>query len=157
MMPDLNENTRVYEGMFLVDTAIAATWNDLTSELQAMITRRGGEIIGITRWDERKLAYPIKKHKRGTYVLAFFTLADGDQIAEIERDCRLSERVLRVLLTRADQFSVSDMRLQLGEDINDAVAQKVADARGEKEPREEADEVAVADDEAAPAEGETAS
>ena len=132
-MPTTNP-IRVYEAMFLVDTGDAAIWDDLTKHIEDILGRSGGELIGITRWDERKLAYPVAKQKRGTYVLTFFHMPDGDGVHEIENDCRLSEKILRVLVLKADHFTVADMRLQLGEDTRDDVAGKVMAARGEKEP-----------------------
>ncbi|HUU10543.1 MAG TPA: 30S ribosomal protein S6 [Phycisphaerae bacterium] len=129
-MPSTNP-TRVYEAMFLIDTGDAAVWDDLTKHIESILARSGGLLIGITRWDERKLAYPVGKHKRGTYVLAFFHMASGDGVTEIERDCQLSERIVRTLVLKADHFTVADMRQQLGEDIREEEAQKVYDMRGE--------------------------
>ena len=129
-----DKQTRVYEAMFLVDTGDAAIWDDLTKHIEGILARGGGELVGITRWDERKLAYPVAKHKRGTYVLTFFQMSRGDGVSGIERDCRLSEKILRALVLKADHFTVADMRAQLGEDIREEVAKKVMDARGEKEP-----------------------
>ena len=129
-----DKQTRVYEAMFLVDTGDAAIWDDLTKHVEDILGRSGGELVGITRWDERKLAYPVGKHKRGTYILAFFHMSSGDGMGEIEHDCRLSAKIVRALVLKADHFTVADMRLQLGEDIREDVAKKVMDARGEKEP-----------------------
>ena len=123
--------SRVYETMFLVDSGDAAAWGDLTKHLANIFDRSGADIIGITRWDERKLAFTIKKRKRGTYVLAFFVLKSGAALVEIERDCSLSEKVLRSIILRADHFTVADMRMQLGEDIHEDVAQKLIAERGE--------------------------
>jgi ribosomal protein S6 len=121
----------VYEAMFLVDSGDAAAWGDLAKHLANILTRSGAEIIGITRWDERKLAYTIRKRKRGTYVLGFFVLQKGAAVVEIERDCRLSEKVLRCIILRADHFTVANMRMQLGEDIHEDVAQRLFIERGE--------------------------
>lgn len=123
--------TRVYEAMFLVDSGDAAVWDELTKHLAGLLTRNGAEIIGMTRWDERKLGFTIAGRKRGTYVLAFFGLASGAGVVEIERDCRLSEKVLRSIFLKADHFTVADMRMQLGEDINADAAQKIMTERGE--------------------------
>ena len=128
-----NLASRVYEAMFLVDSGDAASWDDMTKHLTGILTRSGAESIGITRWDERKLAYTVEKRKRGTYVLAFFILTKGEAVAEIERDCRLSEKVLRTLILKADHFTVADMRMQLGEDIHADVAQKLLAERGEQQ------------------------
>jgi len=118
--------------MFLVDSGDAAAWNDLAKHLAGILTRSGADIIGITRWDERKLAYTVARRKRGTYVLAFFVLLKGAAVTEIERDCRLSEKVLRCIILRADHFTVADMRMQLGEDIHEDVAQRLFIERGEE-------------------------
>jgi small subunit ribosomal protein S6 len=125
---------RLYEGMFLVDTGDASMWDDLTAHLDGILARHGAEVIGLARWDERKLAYPIAKRKRGTYVLAFFALADTDGLREMERDCQLSEKVLRVLFLRADHFRIADMRIQLGDDIRDDVAARLTEELGQAEP-----------------------
>ncbi|MCX5674154.1 MAG: 30S ribosomal protein S6 [Planctomycetota bacterium] len=125
-------DSRVYEAMFLVDSGDAAAWSDLAKHLANILTRSGAEIIGITRWDERKLAYTIRKRKRGTYVLGFFVLQKGDAVVEIERDCRLSEKVLRCIILRADHFTVANMRMQLGEDVHEDVAQRLFIERGEE-------------------------
>ena len=119
--------------MFLVDSGDAAVWDELTKHLANVLTRNGAEVVGITRWDERKLAYTIARRKRGIYVLAFFALKNGGAVGEIERDCRLSEKILRTIILKADHFTVADMRMQLGEDIHPDVAQKLMAERGEQE------------------------
>jgi len=124
---------RVYEAMFLVDSGDAASWDDMTKHLANILARNSAEIIGMTRWDERKLIFTVKTRKRGTYVLAFFMLTSGAPVTEIERDCRLSEKVLRALILKADHFTVADMRVQLGDDMRQDVAQKLMADRGEQE------------------------
>jgi small subunit ribosomal protein S6 len=128
-----NQVRRVYEAMFMVDSGDAAQWEDLTKHISGILTRHGAEVVGITRWDERKLAFTIARRKRGTYVLAFFALTKGEPVMEIEHDFLLSEKVLRSLVLKADHFTVADMRMQLGEDIVPAVADSLMAERGEKE------------------------
>jgi len=122
---------RAYEAMFLVDPGDAASWGDLAKHLTGILERYGAQIVGLTRWDERKLAYPVASRKRGTYVLSFFALTGSQAIPQIERDCQLSEKVLRALILRADHFKVADMRMQLGEDVHGDVARRLAEDRGE--------------------------
>jgi len=150
MMPKKN-NRRMYEAMFLMDSGEAAVWEDLSKYLNALLDRHGAEILGLTRWDERKPAYTVGKCKRGTYVLAFFGLGDGSAVVEIERDCQLSEKIARVLVLKADHYKISDMRTQLGEDVRPEVARKLMDERGEKEPLEVPSPAAAAPAAAAPA------
>lgn len=37
--------------------------------LRSIITSRGGEVLRVDRWNKRFLAYPIKRHVEGFYVV----------------------------------------------------------------------------------------
>ena len=50
-------------------------------------------------WGRRKLAYAIDKQTEGTYVLMNLRLA-GLALAEVERNIRLHEQVLRYMFVR---------------------------------------------------------
>ena len=76
--------------------------------VRGMIEKHGGQIQVIKKWDERKLAFEIGKQKRGTYIIAFFK-ALGSTIVPLERDVKLSEDVLRVLITTADHLNETEM------------------------------------------------
>jgi small subunit ribosomal protein S6 len=96
---------KLYEAMFLIDSAEAAKdWDGILELINKMLTRADAEIVSIRKWDERALAYPIRQCTRGTYILSYFR-ADGKKIHEIERDVQLSERIIRVLVLRADQLT----------------------------------------------------
>jgi small subunit ribosomal protein S6 len=96
-----------YEAMFLLGPSGADAEKALAI-VRAMIEKHGGQIQVIKKWDERKLAYEIGKQKRGTYIIAFFTAA-GPAVTALERDVKLSEDVLRVLVTRADHLNEKEM------------------------------------------------
>jgi small subunit ribosomal protein S6 len=90
--------------MFLFDSSFAADLSKAQAEIKRILDRAEAEIVFCRRWDERKLAYEIKGHKRGTYVLTYFTCRP-DALPAIERDARLSESVLRVLLLKAEHVT----------------------------------------------------
>jgi len=100
---------RQYEGMFLFPQSVTADLEAASAHVRESITRHGGEIVSLVKWDERRLAYDIQGNKRGVYFLAYFT-APTSAIASIERDCNLSERMLRALLIRADHLSMEQMQ-----------------------------------------------
>ena len=89
---------RTYEGMFLLDSGQAVKdWEATVAGVTSVLERYGAELLLNGKWDERKLAYSIKKQKRGTYYLAYFT-APTDAIAKIRADLTLREEVLRFLI-----------------------------------------------------------
>jgi len=89
---------RLYEGMFLVDSALAtADWEGTLAFVENILKRADAEVVAIRKWGERKLAYDIEHKTRGTYILAYFK-AEGSRIAGIEKDVLLSEKIMRVLI-----------------------------------------------------------
>ncbi len=91
---------RLYEAMFVVHNDRARSDHEgVVKELTSMIERAGGKLVNLDKWEERRLAYQIHKHKRATYYLSHFD-APPDAVAKLERMCRLSDWVLRALVVR---------------------------------------------------------
>jgi len=99
----------LYEGMFLVDSALAASdWDGVLDLIKSILTRSEAEIVSLSKWDERKLAYEINKKSRGTYLLCYFKVA-GEKVKDIERDVKLSEKIMRVLILSTEPMSQEDL------------------------------------------------
>ncbi len=88
-----------YEAMFLFDNAAVHDWAAIDQEVRRLCGRINAELLVCVKYDERKLAYEIKRRKRGTYVLAYLN-APPERIGELERDVRLSDVILRALVLR---------------------------------------------------------
>ncbi len=130
---------RLYEAMFLVDSAAQADWDSTSLAAKNILEKAGAEIVSMKRWDERKLTYEIAGRDRGTYILCYFH-ADGQKIRQIERDAQLSEKILRVLILAASGRETSgDVA---GRPVPDDVSDKKEDiergitSRGPKKPDE---------------------
>ncbi len=91
----------LYEGLFLMSPTASGNLADSLSHISEILARASAEVLVLKKWDERKLAYPIHGQKRGLFLLTFFK-AKAAQIANIDRDCNLSEQVVRALIVKAD-------------------------------------------------------
>jgi small subunit ribosomal protein S6 len=60
-----------------------------------------GEVTSIDVWGRRTLAYPIKNHREGVYVL-FQAKISPSAILELERNLKLSEEIIRYLLVKTE-------------------------------------------------------
>jgi small subunit ribosomal protein S6 len=88
---------REYEAMFLLDNeAATADFDGVAGQVDAILGKHGAEIVHKEKWDERKLAYEIKGHRRATYYLVYFR-APTSALRDIDGDMHLSEVVLRWL------------------------------------------------------------
>jgi len=100
---------KLYEGMFLVDSGKAASdWDGVNAAINKILDRAEAEIVSIRKWDDRRLAYDIKRTSRGTYMLCYFK-AEGQKIQGIEKDVQLSENVIRVLILSTEQMTQEDI------------------------------------------------
>src|SRR2546423_2715292 len=99
----------VYECMFLLDpNKVAGDVPGAAKQLQTVFERNHAEMLASRPWDERRLAYPVKGHKKGLYYLIYIRL-DGKNLINIERDFSLNEMVLRSLTLRIDPKMVDTM------------------------------------------------
>jgi len=123
---------RLYEGLFLVDSAEAASdWDGVIGAIEKILSRAECEVVSLKKWDERKLAYDLKKKSRGTYILVYFN-SDPLKIGAIERDVQLSEQILRVMVLKTDQMSEED------------IARETPQAKAEREEAEAAEKAEAA-------------
>ena len=92
----------VYEGMFILDSnRFGRDAEAVSGRIHDVIQKAGGEILVSRLWEERRLAYPIKGHRKGTYWLTYFRL-DSSQLSGIRRQFQLSEDILRMLFLKVD-------------------------------------------------------
>jgi small subunit ribosomal protein S6 len=86
----------------------------LKDRINAIIGTFGGEVVYQEDWGKRKLAYPIQKEVRGQYTHVVYT-GKGDVVAEIERNLRLQDSVLRFLtINLAKEFKKDVYLKELG-------------------------------------------
>jgi len=92
-----------YEALYIIkpdmeDEARAA----LIARFAAIVTDDGGEVENIDEWGNRKLAYPIDYIGEGYYVLMNFK-AKPALPAELERNYKISEDIMRYMVVRKDE------------------------------------------------------
>ena len=98
--PVLPHGQRLYEAMWLVDVNTAReNFGKVMSGIKELIEKSGGAWLNGDKWEERRLAYPIKKRKRGLYIISHFSLPT-ESMAKLERNIQISDVVLRALITK---------------------------------------------------------
>jgi small subunit ribosomal protein S6 len=61
-----------------------------------------GQIIKVSPWGRRRLAYPISGQREGSYFIVVFE-APSEAIEELERGLNITEEVMRHLVTRIER------------------------------------------------------
>lgn len=66
------------------------------------ITSAGGQILKVAPWGRRRLAYPIDRHREGSYHIILFQ-APADSLVDLEHTLLITEEVIRHLVTRDER------------------------------------------------------
>jgi len=93
---------REYEIIFIIHSDLDENaTNEIVDRVKGWITEAGGIINQIDPWGKKKLAYPIRKQTEGQYFLLKTQMAPSS-VADLERNLRYVEPVLRYLITAID-------------------------------------------------------
>src|SRR5262245_23482899 len=129
--------------MFILDSnRYARDAAGTVAEIPNAIEQFGGKMLASRLWEERRLAYPIKGHRKGTYWLTYFQLP-GDQLTSLNRQFQLNESIIRSLTLKIDP-RISDAMVQHALTGGGPMAERKAKAEEEAKaaPAENGQEVA---------------
>jgi len=124
-----------YETTFITRSdATDETMKTFQERLNGIVTEFGGTVVLNEDWGKRKLAYTIEKESRGHYTYVVYTGKPG-VVAEIERNLRLSENILRFLSVNLDEeFKEENFRKRRAE-IQAAAQKREAEREARREER----------------------
>lgn len=97
---------RPYEVIVILDPALSEEEVEtLVNDISETITRANGKVSEVQKWGRKRLAYEVKKRREGNYVL-FRVEADPQVVSNLERNFKISEKVLKYLTVRLKEGSV---------------------------------------------------
>lgn len=109
--------TQTYEAMFLLDNQVVREdWKKAKTLVTDTLRKHGAKVLCARRWDERRLAYSIRRRQRATYCLAFYEMGSDGGGAALRRDLDLNENVLRYLMLQRDALPPGEIERAAAED-----------------------------------------
>ncbi|MDR0630580.1 MAG: 30S ribosomal protein S6 [Holosporales bacterium] len=96
---------KFYEVVFIVkQDASASHVEAVTRDIVSIVENYGGEVTKTEFCGLRILAYPIKKNKKGHYVLLNIAIGTNG-IKELERKMKLNEDIIRSLIINVEMLN----------------------------------------------------
>lgn len=125
---DVPGTQREYETIYILrPDATTEQIHDVNTRVRKVIESAEGKLIRVDNWGKRKLAYEIKKQLKGIY-LYWLYLGGSQLVAEIERNLRMLDLVIRYYTVRVDEDVNPDARpSQMDEESFAATATTVPD------------------------------
>ena len=152
----MSEVVRKYELIYIHPGNLPSEDVEAVDEtLNGTLERMAGELLHREDWGVRTLAYPVKKHAEGRYILLRIA-CPSDCLKEIERRFKITESVIKFLSVRLPDDYVQEVvpvepeeaSEEISEkEVSEVVAEKVAEEENVEETREEEGvEAAVAEE-----------
>lgn len=92
-----------YEHVFLARQDLSQAQVDaLATQATEIIESNEGKVVKTETWGLKNLAYKIDRNRKAHYVMLAFD-APGQVVAELERQTRINEDVIRYLTIRVDE------------------------------------------------------
>jgi ribosomal protein S6 len=103
-----------YELFYLVGESKESQLDRIKGEVVEIVKVEGGSFVEGEKFEKRKLAYPVRKEIRGTYVAKRFTLPDKDEreadadrgeedaVSRMTRRLNLYRDILRFIIVKAE-------------------------------------------------------
>ena len=141
-----------YETMFIVDldigeTAVKAEVDKFTGLISA-----NAELVEVTEWGKRRLAYPINDKPEGYYVVASFK-SEPAFPSELERNYKNDEAIMRSLTVKLEFEAVKHEKPMIAEEVSfSSDDEPVAEKKVEEEAAPVAEEAPAEEVAEAPAE-----
>ena len=89
-----------YQLLYIIDNGLGEEEKQAqVDKYNELIVSLGGTVDATDKWGTRKFAYPIDKKTEGYYVHVKFS-ANADVPAEIDRQMRISDVIIRQMITR---------------------------------------------------------
>ncbi len=93
-----------YEHVFIARQDITASQVEgITADFSKVIEENEGKVAKTEYWGLKNLAYKIKKNRKGHYILMNID-APHAAVAEMERQARLHDDILRFMTIRVDEL-----------------------------------------------------
>jgi small subunit ribosomal protein S6 len=109
----------LYEHIFLARQDVSAQQvEELTNALTEVLVAGGGKITKNEYWGLKSLSYRIRKNRKAHYSLLNID-APATAVAEMERQMRINEDILRFLTVRVDELEEGPSAMMQKRDRDD--------------------------------------
>jgi small subunit ribosomal protein S6 len=122
----------LYEHIFLARQDVSPQQvEELTNAFTEVITQGGGKVSKNEYWGLKSLSYRIKKNRKAHYTLLNID-APHTAVAEMERQQRLNEDILRFMTIRVDELEEGPSAMMQKRDRDDERGDRPGGPRGDR-------------------------
>ncbi len=97
----------LYESLFIIRPSVSdEETNALIDKMKGVADRTGAQFIKAENLGKKKLAYEVRRERKGTYAYFYFK-APNHTVGELERAYRLEDNIIKFLTIHLEKELVS--------------------------------------------------
>ncbi len=127
---------RYYETIFIVNPDLNdEDYQAALARSREVIEKQKGVVVKVQEWGKQRLAYPIQKKERGSYILVNYC-GDAGTSAELERILKLDDRILKSMTVKLEDKADPEALLQQEREVQEkhaSAGEEVAEKAQEAE------------------------
>jgi small subunit ribosomal protein S6 len=105
-------HAKEYETIYILRADVDA---EAAERIQARVSdaleREHGKLVKVESWGRRKLAYPVRKQRKGVYVYLKY-VGGGGLVAEVERNLKLQDAVVKYMTVQtSDEVDLEALQI----------------------------------------------
>ncbi len=110
-----------YESIFIVRPSLTDEETDkVVEKVKGVLQRTGASVVKQENWGKKRLAYEVRRERKGTYIYLNFT-SPGDTVAELERSYRIEDAVIKFMTIKLEEEGASRPAVEAKEPSGDGV------------------------------------
>ena len=122
----------LYEHIYLARQDVSQQQvEELTAQLTEVLGQGGGKVTKNEYWGLKGLSYRIRKNRKAHYTLLNID-ASAPAIAEMERQMRINEDILRFMTVRVDELEEGPSAMMQKRDRDDRDGDRPGGPRGDR-------------------------
>lgn len=93
----------LYESLFIIRPSLTdEETTALINKMKGVAEKSGAQMMRAENWGRKKLAYEVKRERKGTYAFFYFK-GPGPVVGELERAYRLEDSIIKFLTVRLEE------------------------------------------------------
>ena len=93
----------LYESLFIIRPSLTdEETTALIDKMKGVAEKSGANFMKAENWGRRKLAYEVKRERKGTYAYFYFR-GPGNVVGDLERAYRLEDSIVKFLSVRLEK------------------------------------------------------
>ncbi len=110
-----------YESIFIVRPSLTDEETEkVVEKVKGVLQRTGASVVKQENWGKKRLAYEVRRERKGTYIYFNFT-SPGESVAELERSYRIEDAVIKFMTIKLEDEGASRPAAEAQEPSGDGV------------------------------------